>query len=64
MLRSDIVQFELALAPSGVRAFLFGGNMSDKEKLEYYEALLDYLDDMVPCLDDLIAMFDERYDNE
>jgi len=37
--------------------------MNDKEKLEYYEALLDYLDDMVPCLDDLITMFDEGYED-
>lgn len=37
--------------------------MNDQEKLEYYEALLDYLDDMVPCLDSLIEQFDERYEN-
>jgi hypothetical protein len=38
--------------------------MNDKEKVEYYEVLLDFLDDMVPCLDDLITMFDEGYGND
>jgi hypothetical protein len=38
--------------------------MTDKQKIEYYEALLGYLDDMVPCLDDLISLFEEEWENE